>query len=89
MGDADIPMDDRPMIAKAVTLQLRGAVDKGQKDFFDDGLSTEAAAWVSKIVQLAERSKGGRREVGESVVLLKEGREITYRIVSVERRLPS
>ena len=68
LGDAEIPEAEQKAIAKAVTLHLRGAGDDRQATMFDTGLSGEAVAWVGKIVQIAERSRGGRREVDCAVV---------------------
>ena len=60
-------MEEKALIAGEVTRRLRGG-DDGQQDWFEPELSSEAVEWVTRIVQLAGRSKGGRKEVGRSVV---------------------
>lgn len=55
LGDAVIPDDERKPIARAVQQRLLG-----EPDLFDDNLSADAAGWVTRIVQLAENSKGTR-----------------------------
>jgi len=67
LGDAEIPVEEKALIAGEVTRRLRGG-DDGQQDWFEPELSSEAVEWVTRIVQLAGRSKGGRKEVGRSVV---------------------
>ena len=68
LGDAVIPEAEKDDIAGAVTRCLRGA-DRGEsEDWFETTLSADAAAWVTRIVALAGRSKGGRQDVASSVV---------------------
>lgn len=67
LGDAEIPVEEKALIAGEVTRRLRGG-DDGQQDWFEPELSSEAVEWVTRIVQLAGRSKGARKEVGRSVV---------------------
>lgn len=63
LGDADIPEAEKSLIAGAVTRRLRGASDGAGEDWFEPELSADAAAWVTRIVALAGRSKGGRQGV--------------------------
>jgi transcription elongation factor GreA len=49
----------------------------------EDGVAPEAVSYRSPVGQSLLGLK-----VGDSVALLREGREITYRVASVERRLP-
>ena len=68
LGDAVIPEAEKDDIAGAFTRCLRGA-DRGEsEDWFETTLSADAAAWVTCIVALAGRSKGGRQDVASSVV---------------------
>jgi transposase len=68
LGDAVIPEAEKEAIAGAVTRRLRGA-DRGEStDWFEPDLSVDAAAWVTRIVALAGRSKGGRQNVANAVV---------------------
>lgn len=55
LGDAQLPADELKTIARMAELRLRGEVD-----LFEDQLSKEGAAWVARIVSLAERSKSTR-----------------------------
>jgi len=56
LGDCQLPEDEKKPIAKAVQLRLQG-----QEDWFDaDVLSEDGAAWVARIVQIAQRSKSAR-----------------------------
>ena len=53
LGDARLPEDEKKQIATAVELRLQG-----HQDWFEaQALSADAAAWVARIVQLAQRSK--------------------------------
>ena len=52
LGDAEIPEAEQSVIAQVVTRRLRG-----EADWFEPQLSAEAAAWVTRILQLAGRSK--------------------------------
>lgn len=51
-GDAQIPAKEQKAISRAVENRLRG-----EADFFEEELSENGAAWVTRIVQLAGRSK--------------------------------
>ena len=53
IGDATLPEDEIRQIAKAAEQHLRGQVD-----LIDPELSKEAAGWVKRIVEVAQRSKG-------------------------------
>lgn len=64
LGDAQIPETEQVSIAKAVERRLLG-----QEDLFDEQtLSSEGAAWVARIVALAQRSKGGNEPLQTSRV---------------------
>ena len=52
LGDAELPEGQQKQIARAVEMRLRGVDELLPLD-----LSTEAAAWVGRIVQIASRSK--------------------------------
>lgn len=52
LGDAAVPVDEREAIAKAVELRLRG-----EALLFPAELSTEAAAWVTRISKIAEQAR--------------------------------
>lgn len=52
LGDAQLPQDELPHIAKAIEERLRG-----QASLFEASLSPDAAGWVARIVALAGRSK--------------------------------
>lgn len=54
LGDARIPAEEQKPIARAVEARLRG-----EPHLFEE-LSEDGAAWVTRIVQLAERSKATR-----------------------------
>lgn len=54
LGDAQLPANEQKAIARAAESRLRGT-----PDLFEE-LSEDAAAWVTRIVQLAERSKSTR-----------------------------
>jgi transposase len=56
LGNVDIPEDQRRLIAKAVERQLCG-----DAHWFEAGLTQEAAAWVTRITQLAGRSKSATK----------------------------
>jgi transposase len=56
LGDAILPEKDKALIAKTVERSLKGA----QGDWFEAELPSDAAHWVTRILQLAQRSKGGR-----------------------------
>ena len=53
LGDAQLPEDEKKQIAKAVQARLQGH----QEWFEAEELSEDAAAWVARIVQIAQRSK--------------------------------
>ena len=55
LGDAQLPAREEKMIARMVECRLRG-----DADLFEAELSGEGAAWVTRIVQLAERSRASR-----------------------------
>ena len=55
LGDAQLPANEKKAIARAVESRL-----KGEPNLFEEGLSEDGAAWVTRIVQLAERSKAAR-----------------------------
>ena len=55
LGDAQLPAGEDKMIARMVECRLRG-----EADLFEAELSEEGAAWVTRIAQLAERSKATR-----------------------------
>lgn len=57
LGDAQLPAEEQKAISSAVEARLRGEVD-----LFEEGLSKEGAVWVTRIVQLAERSKATRSD---------------------------
>jgi len=63
LGDAQLPEDEKTLIAKAVEFQL-----KGEPEFGSLMLSDEGKAWVDRIVSVASRSKGGVSNVKETVV---------------------
>lgn len=63
LGDACVPEAEKSAIAQAVTRRLHG-----EGDLFDSNLSADAAHWVSHIVQLAERSRGGRKPLDGDVI---------------------
>jgi len=64
LGDAELPEAEKALIAGAVTRRLRGAEAGAGEDWFEPDLSTDAAAWVTRIVALAGRSKSARQAVG-------------------------
>jgi transposase len=64
LGDAQLPAGEEKMIARMVECRLRG-----DADLFEAELSGEGAAWVTRIVQLAERSKATRPSIPCSPVL--------------------
>ncbi|MEI6892138.1 MAG: hypothetical protein V5783_08210, partial [Pontiella sp.] len=55
LGDAQLPADELKAISRAVESRLRAS-----PDLFEEELSEDAAAWVTRIVQLAGRSKATR-----------------------------
>ncbi len=55
LGDVQIPAAEQKAISRAVEARLRG-----EPELFEEGLSADGAAWVTRIVQLAERSKASR-----------------------------
>ena len=55
LGDAKLPETEKNLIARAVDRRLHGL-----EDFFEASLSSEAAAWVDRIVRLADRSQAAR-----------------------------
>ena len=53
LGDAKLPEDEKKHIANAVECRLQG-----QQDWFESQeLSADGAAWVARIVQIAQRSR--------------------------------
>ena len=68
LGDAVIPEAEMASIAGAVTRRLRGADSGEAEDWFEPNLSVDAAAWVTRIVALAGRSRGGRQGVANATV---------------------
>ena len=68
LGDADIPEAEKASIAGAVTRRLRGADSGEAEDWLEPKFSADAAAWVTRIVALAGRSRGGRQRVESAVV---------------------
>lgn len=63
LGDAQLPDNEKTLIAKAVESQLKGEAELGSLMLSDDG-----KAWVDRIVNIAGRSKGGVSKVTEAVV---------------------
>jgi transposase len=63
LGDAQLPDDEKTLIAKAVESQLKGEPELGSLMLSKDGI-----AWVDRIVKIAARSKGGFSKVTEAVV---------------------
>lgn len=64
LGDAELPEAHKRAIADAVERRL-----SGQSDWMEEAeLPSEASVWVSKIVQLAQRSKGGNQSLKEESV---------------------
>jgi transposase len=55
LGDAQLPAAEQKTISRAVESRLRG-----ESHLFEEDLSAEGVAWVTRIVQLAERSKASR-----------------------------
>jgi len=55
LGDAKIPENEKKPIARAVEMRI-----KKETPLFDAKLSENAARWVTRIVQVAERSKASR-----------------------------
>jgi transposase len=55
LGDAQIPAAEQKAISRAVESRLRG-----ESHLFEEELSEEGASWVTRIGQLAERSKASR-----------------------------
>lgn len=55
LGDVKLPATQKTIIARAVESHL-----SGQQDLFAPELSEEAASWVTRILQLAARSKSAR-----------------------------
>jgi len=56
LGDAQLPEAEKKTIAKAVQQRLQG-----HEQWFDsDVLSEDGAAWVARIVQIAQRSKSAK-----------------------------
>ena len=55
LGDAQVPAAEQKAISRAVEARLRG-----ESDLFEEEISEEGAAWVTRIVKLAERSKAAR-----------------------------
>jgi len=66
LGAADIPEDEKSLIAGEVTRRLRGG-DEEELAGLGPELSGAAAGWVARIVGLAGRSGGARQEVGLAV----------------------
>ena len=62
LGDASLPEVEKPRIARAVENHLCGNCDLLSPD-----LSEEAAAWVTRILQLLGRSKSARPVVANKV----------------------
>jgi hypothetical protein len=64
LGVAQIPESEQASIAKAVERRLLG-----QDDFFEEQtLSSEGAAWIARIVSIAQRSEGGNEPLQASRV---------------------
>ena len=59
LGDAKIPEDQKPRIARAVEQYLDGT-----QDLLASDLSAEAAVWVARIVHLLGRSKAAKPPTG-------------------------
>ena len=68
LGDADIPETEKASIAAAMKRRLRGADSGEAEDWFEPNLSADAAAWVTRIVALGGRSRGGRQGVANTTV---------------------
>lgn len=62
LGDASVPEVEKPRIARAVESHLCG-----HRDLLYPDLSEEAAAWVTRILQLLGRSKSARPVVAAKV----------------------
>jgi len=62
LGDANIPTSEEKSIARTVEDHLRG-----QGDLLDEKLSTEAAQWVTHILQIIARSKSARPTRTETI----------------------
>lgn len=62
LGDANIPSRDEKSIARAVQDHLCG-----HGELLDDKLSTEAAQWITHILQIIGRSKSARPTRAETV----------------------
>jgi len=61
LGAADIPEDEKSLIAGEVTRRLRGG-DEEELAGLGPELSGSAAGWVARIVGLAGRSGGARQQ---------------------------
>jgi transposase len=59
LGDAKVPENARPRIARCVQQRLQG-----QRDLFDADLRAGEAEWVDRIVKIAERTRSAQRERG-------------------------
>jgi transposase len=59
LGDAKVPENERPRIARCVQQRLQG-----QRDLFDADLRAGEAEWVDRIVKIAERTRSAQRERG-------------------------
>jgi len=82
LGDASLPEGESHHIARAVESQLGG-----QPDLLAPELSTQAADWVTRIVQIAGRSKSARPAAVDKVDgVLVEG-IATENIVQMEPQL--
>jgi hypothetical protein len=62
LGDARLPAGETHLIARAVESHLAG-----QPDLLAPGLSTQAADWVTRIIQVTARSKSARPAAVEKV----------------------
>jgi transposase len=63
LGDADIPEGERAVIAHAVERRI-----KGESDWCEPKLSASASEWVTRIVQLAGRSRSTRAAVDDETI---------------------
>lgn len=59
LGDAKVPENARPRIARCVQQRLQG-----QREMFDANLRAQEAEWVDRIVKIAERTRSAQRERG-------------------------
>jgi len=83
LGDARLPEGEERRIAEAVERRLQG-----NRDWFDEeGLSANGVAWVTRVVQIAGRSKAASPVGGETLdgVILEEIE--TYNVVQLGPQL--